>query len=214
MIDTGNGQPLVPSDNIVYYKCSYSLPLSVCDQVQPLPAGLVMISGNAKNTDPNNTGARYICYGPNGENPGWSSTITGAFAAGTCKVGGDFVMSINFPECWDGVHLDSPDHKSHMSTPEQYQKADGTWSSRCPSTHPVPIPAIAYNIHYTITDNGAVGRWRLSSDLDPTLPAGITGHGDYMMGWDQKTMQTFITNCDRAHMDCHGYLLGDGTTLY
>jgi hypothetical protein len=27
-------------------------------------------------------------------------------------------------------------------------------------------------------------------------------------------MQTFITNCENVPKDCHGFLLGDGRTLY
>jgi hypothetical protein len=36
--------------------------------------------------------------------------------------------SLGFPSCWDGKHLDSADHKSHMA----YAADNGT----CPRTHP------------------------------------------------------------------------------
>lgn len=44
-----------------------------------------------------------------------------------------------FPTCWDGVNLDSPNHRDHVSYPET-----GTFESggRCPDTHPVRIPQI------------------------------------------------------------------------
>lgn len=210
MVDTGNGQPLVPTNNAVYYKGSYEFDIS--SVVQPLPTGLRMVSGNAKNTDPAKTGARYICLGPNGENPGWKNTITAAYADGTCKVGGDFLMEVPFPMCWDGVNLDSPNHASHMSFAAQDQTPP--FAKHCPTTHPVVLPVISYNIHYTITDNTAVSRWRLSSDMDPTLPAGISGHADYFLGWDATTMNKWLTNCIKAKMDCHADLLGGDQVLY
>ncbi|MGK2899217.1 MAG: hypothetical protein ACSLE9_11095, partial [Burkholderiaceae bacterium] len=70
------------------------------------------------------------------------------------------------------------------------------------------------NIHYAIPDDQAVGRWRLASDMDPTLPAGISGHADYFLGWDSTILQAWITGCVRARMDCHADLLGDERTLY
>ena len=44
---------------------------------------------------------------------------------------GIMVMSLRFPNCWDGVNLDSADHRSHMAYPV---------SSRCPASHPVESP--------------------------------------------------------------------------
>ena len=219
MIDTADGRPIAPTANLVYYKGSYQFDIS--KTVQAPPAGLRMVSGNAKNTDPETTGARYICLGPHRENPGWKRTIAQANADGTCVVGGDFIMRIDFPNCWDGVNLDSPNHAAHVVEPEHYwapprpASEGGAYQlARCPADHPVPLPVISYNIHYKITDNGAVGRWRLSSDSDPSLPAGISGHADYFGGWDTQTMQAWVDGCVRAKRDCHADLLGNGTVLY
>lgn len=202
MIDTKGGTPLSPTSNNVYYKSGYSLPNSGA-AMNVMPNGLRMLSHSV----------RYICYGPNGQNPGWKSNIAQAYADGTCLVGGDFVMEVSFPQCWDGVNLDSADHMSHMVDTEGYQLANGSWSSRCPANHPVALPTVSYNIHYAITDNLAVSRWVLSSD-NATLPAGSSGHGDFFMGWDSKTIQTFTRYCENMSLDCHDYLLGDGTMLY
>jgi hypothetical protein len=43
---------------------------------------------------------------------------------------------------------------------------------------------------------------------------GFSAHADWWNGWDVDTEKTWIENCDNASKDCHGYLLGDGTTLY
>jgi hypothetical protein len=42
-----------------------------------------------------------------------------------------------FPSCWDGVNLDSPDHRSHVAYPTQEYD-----SGPCPASHPVRIISI------------------------------------------------------------------------
>lgn len=51
--------------------------------------------------------------------------------------------SLTGPSCWDGVTLDPPDHKSHVAFP-----ASGTYETNgpCPSTHPVKIPQVMYEV--------------------------------------------------------------------
>ena len=115
-------------------------------------------------------------------------------------------MEIEFPQCWDGKNLDSPDHKSHMSDPVR---------GRCPSSHPVAIPAISYNIRFLIPDTGTEG-WHLSSDMYDykSKGGGMSIHGDWFDGWDRSVLNTFVSKCVNAGMDCHAYLLGDGRGLY
>lgn len=50
--------------------------------------------------------------------------------------------TIIFPSCWDGKNLDSPDHKSHMA----YSNSGGLGTPNCPSTHPVAVPQVMYEI--------------------------------------------------------------------
>ena len=46
---------------------------------------------------------------------------------------------VYFPSCWDGVNLDSPDHKSHMSYPI------GAFNGGvCPSSHPKRLISLFY----------------------------------------------------------------------
>lgn len=51
-----------------------------------------------------------------------------------------------FPSCWNGVDLDSDDHKSHVAYPDLVINGD------CPDTHPVRLPGLFYE---TIWDMGA-----------------------------------------------------------
>jgi Domain of unknown function (DUF1996) len=83
----------------------------------------------------------------------------------------------------------------------------------CPSTHPVPLPEVTYNLRYTIGAGDVPARWRLSSDHDPNLPAGYSLHGDWWGGWKPDIMRTWIQNCVRAEVDCAAHLLGDGRQM-
>ena len=212
LIDTRDGTPLKPTSNNVYYKGSYRFPKF--NRFTAVPSGLHLITGDATNTDPAKGRGRFICIGPNGENPGWKSTLAAAFADGTCAGTGrsELIAEIDFPICWDGVNLDSPDHKAHVIGAEQYKLTDASGKDsypwRCPPAHPVVLPTISYNIHYAIPDAQAVGRWYLSSDHYPA-PAGSSAHADYFFGWKRETVDSFTTHCLNEQRDCHNYLLGD-----
>lgn len=201
MIDTTNGTPIAPSGFLVYYKTGY-------DGVKPadvkaVPTGLVMISGNAAgNSEATAQSGRFACVGGiNGA--GWQKSIPSA-----CYQDNQMIFEVSFPQCWDGVNLDSPNHKSHL--------AEATGSG-CPKTHPVGLPAITYEIYYDLAKINLANlkNWRLSSDnYAATIPGGYGAHGDYVFGWDETTMGKFIKNCDNPSIDCHTNLLGDGTWLY
>lgn len=196
MIDTRTGAPVKPRVANIYYKTGYNGIKPA--QVQPFPAGLRMIAGNSKNTTSKGP-FRYQCVGL-GSDAMWGPAIQ------NCPVGATMWQMVFFPQCWDGVNLDSPDHKSHMSY---------TVSRACPATHPVPLPEITFNIVYDIKEANAPLHWRLSSDnYDRTLPGGYSSHGDWFNGWKEDVMQTYVKHCDQASMDCRAQLLGDGRTLY
>ena len=100
-------------------------------------------------------------------------------------------MQVFFPSCWDGVNLDSDDHKSHMSYPIQnYNGGD------CPDSHPVQLVSLFYEMFVNVGDfpyNGA-GTWALANgDL-----TGYGFHGDFQNGWDVDVLQNAIDNCPNA----------------
>lgn len=199
LIDTATHIPLVPTLALIYYKTGYE-GVNPAD-VKALPTGLRFISGSAKATTPGGP-MHFACLGQSADQS-WQDHIP------SCLAGDELIVGLDFPQCWDGVNLDSPDHASHVVGASHERTPPG-----CPADHPVALPQISYLIHYAVPSTGSAS-WRLSSDNYPaTMPGGYSGHGDYMMGWDAKTMQTFITNCDNTSKDCHGYLLGDGTILY
>jgi hypothetical protein len=193
IIDTRTGRPVTPRSNIIYYKTGYSLPAS---SIKHLPKGLRMIAGDMRAS-------------ADQEFSGWSCgnhTLSGGSIPANCPAGEDLSMHLIFPQCWDGVNLDSPDHKSHMAYPR-----DGA----CPSTHPVALPEITYNVHYNVGESNASAHWRLSSDMYSTSTAGgFSIHGDWYNAWDDTAMRAWVDNCDVVARDCHAHLLGDGREIY
>lgn len=205
MIDTRDGRPLTPIfENNFYYKTGYGVPPS---SIQAMPPGLRMVAGNAKgNPDQPSGAAMYACVWEGG-NSNWSNSIPSCPKTGTSWL----IQGVDFPQCWDGVNLDSPDHKSHMANPVNVG-ANNT--GRCPATHPVAIPEIAFQILYEVKVSGETKYWRLSSDdYDLTKPAGYSGHGDWFNGWKPEIVDVWVKNCDRAQKDCHSHLLGDGRAM-
>lgn len=207
MIDTKDGAPLVPADIGTYYKSGTLEPALI----QPIPEGLRMIAGDPKNAGPGfEWRARFKCIGgPNKENDKYGAGI------GNCDVGAQLWSEVFFPQCWDGVNLDSPDHKSHMSYPVTVRLADGTSKRACPTTHPTALPQVTFNVAYNVTEKDAPLRWRLASDnYDATLPGGYSSHGDWFNGWKAEISDAWAKNCVRAKKDCKSHLLGDGRMVF
>lgn len=195
IIDTATGAPVVPEGESAlqaYYKTGYHGVPS--DEVQNMPAGLRMVAGDATATTPGDLRALYYsCVGEH--------SVQQQASFPECAPGDLFVMSVEFPQCWDGVNLDSPDHKSHMAYAN-----DG-----CPATHPVPIPVITQNFRFTTPPSGT-GTWRLASDMYEG-PAGYSGHADWWNGWDHDTFQRVVDHCFQPALDCSMNYLGDGYQL-
>lgn len=193
-----SGNPLVPTGNIIYYKSGYQ-------GVDPgrgkedivLPNGLKMIAGSATATAPQ----QHVNWGCSTDPFGFPTNTTNQVIP-FCPEGSTLHASIGFPQCWDGVNLDSPDHKSHM--------AYGTYGVGCPASHPVPLPEISYHIDWRIPAGGTTG-WHLSSDMGQ--PGGLTFHADYIAAWDPVTSETWLTNCTRANADCDVSTIANGVDL-
>ena len=202
IIDTKDGTPLKPDKIMVYYKTSYI----EGNNIKPFPAGLRMVAGDMKASGPQEH-IYWECR-KDGESGTRSSTIPT-----NCPVGYIVEANIDFPFCWDGVNLDSPDHKSHMS--QWTQLPSSPWTYMCPASHPVELPVISEKVQYIVTEEGSTARWRLSSDnYDKTIPGGYSLHADWFNGWDPTVLETWVKNCLQANRDCHVDLQGNGTTLF
>lgn len=210
MVDA-NGNAKMPDRGTFYYKTGQYLSPA---ETQTLPVGLKMIAG-----DKNATGPQFgpDLSDPAHPKPGPMQTVTWICLNGSarsandatipaCKAGDEVRLTVIFPQCWDGVNLDSPDHKSHVAYPIYSQR-------KCPSTHPVMIPEITEHFDFPVAAGENPTTWHLSSDMDLSKPGGLSAHADWMNGWDPATMLLIVENCLQKALDCEIGGLG-GRILY
>lgn len=198
MIDTSTDTPMKPKGALWYYKTSaFDKSLTTAP-----PKGLRMIAGNMKATSAQASRfPEFTCQMPNiNDSPPATKYIP------ACPQGGTIVSHVAFPDCWDGVNLDSPDHHSHMT------EGNGT----CPASHPVAIPLISLNTYYAVSSPSGTRDWRLASDnyTKDGYNAGFSSHADWINGWDESVMVGIVKNCLNRGVDCGNHMLGDGTIIY
>lgn len=150
--------------------------------VQTIPDGLEMIIGNQHATSASQVpqlGSDIIfkC------GPGSSTNLP---RPPTQCDSGIMVLSVRFPSCWDGVRLDSPDHRSHMAYPG---------GGGCPASHPVAIPRVESFFRYNV-GTGPIGEITFSSGPYYTV------HQDFFNAWRPQHLQALVTNCMNAELDC------------
>jgi hypothetical protein len=190
LIDTTNNKPIRPDWALFYYKGGDITP----------PNGLVIIAGDQTATEDDPQSLHVVDFQCNPHLDGYKSWKNRQNHILPCS--GDLVATVQFPNCWDGVNLDSPNHKAHMA----YHNG-----SSCPGSHPKQIPNITYAIHYDVksTDN-----LRLASDNYIGGAGGYSFHGDYIFAWNDDVLNTWFENCNGKDKDCHANLLGNGLELY
>ncbi|MFB9359476.1 DUF1996 domain-containing protein, partial [Actinoplanes nipponensis] len=158
-----NNVPVEPTTGIFYY-LGEGVSDALIAQTRPLPFGLRIVAGNAKATGPDdNTISRWSCL--HAGDAGSSHDFV------TCPAGSMLESYLDFPHCWDGVNLDSPDHKSHMAYPV---------GNACPASHPVVVPKLRQVMRYPV--NGSTAGFRLASG------PGYTMHGDFFNAWPVDEM--------------------------
>ncbi len=167
------GEPVEPLGATIYYR------RKTMEPVVPFPSGLRMIAGDAKATDPQ---PRQVTFW----NCGVAAELPPSSEIPTCPggPGRTLRLHISFPSCWDGMRLDSPDHQRHMAYPVR---------GRCPSGHPVEVPAISLIFRYPVA--GGEG-YRLASGGD------LTAHGDFFNAWQQGALTGLVNGCLNALRDC------------
>jgi hypothetical protein len=163
-----SGKLIQPMRTTVYYRLAGKPRMSV----RAFPARLRVVAKD------DNVRARWVCDG-GGDRVGRASATVP-----TCPSDTHLVALYAFPDCWDGRHLDSPDHTSHMAFARK---------GSCPSSHPKPMPAISVNIHYP-SDGGNIVLG------DPDMP--VAPHADFFNAWDQPTLERLVRECLNAGRHC------------
>ncbi len=173
-----NGQPLDAASLTAYYFVKSPMDPA---QVQEMPADMKMIAGNAKATSPQPLNRiAWTCFGSSE----MSSTIP------DCN-GRTLQLALFFPQCWDGVNTDSPDHVSHVA---YAQPGVG-----CPESHPYLIPQLELQFRWQ-PEPGA--QLDVSSDPMVGQSNGITAHADFVNGWELDTLKERTDNCLRWPVVC------------
>ena len=136
---------------------------------------------------------------------------TGSAIPKNCAPGDVIRARVQFPQCWDGVNLDSPDHKSHMAYPSAFWTGDPYRQYRCPATHPVVLPQITFAVEFDVVAD------RQHQQMAPVFRQLRSGHAgglldarDWMNGWDPTISDLWGIKCMRERRNCGAANMGDG----
>lgn len=171
-----NGSPVEPVITTFYYLGEGVRP-DVTARIQPFPPGLRVVAGNAMAGGPDESIARWSCL--------HAGHVEASKDFVNCPPGTMLESYLDFPQCWNGRDLDSPDHKSHMAYPV---------GGECPSSHPVPVPKLRQVLRYPV--NGDPGQFRLASGR------GFTMHGDFFNAWPPAELERRVRDCIRPIIKC------------
>jgi hypothetical protein len=169
-----NGTERIEPEQATFY---YLVDVAPATAVRPFPIGLRVIAGNAHRHGPDDGPSRYkwSCRGA-------ADSSTGDFVV--CPAGHELELLLNFPDCWNGSDLDSPDHQSHMA-----YSAGGA----CPPTHPVPVPRLQYKLRYPFSGGPDV---RIASGR------GYTAHADFWNAWEPAALAQRTLSCLHPQAKC------------
>jgi hypothetical protein len=107
----------------------------------------------------------------------------------SCPDGSSLIVRLKAPSCWDGVNLDTPDHKSHMAYP-----VNGV----CTASHPVPLPMLELKVPYKLPGG-------ITTGLRYSSGASYSFHYDFMNAWDPARQKYLVEYCVNGGRQCNGY---------
>lgn len=213
----GHGQVVLPTMISIYYKRrpAYDPVCQTGKGCIGLPRGLRYLFGRTMQGADTIGDVHFRCEG--GSTGAHFATLPEA--AQVCPIGANLLASVSAPDCWDGVNLDSPDHRSHMA-----EQTHVNGKPTCPQTHPYRIPKFTitaiYKVDSTLDRSGDLSTsratWHFSSDRMPGMTpqiAGRTFHADWFGAWDDDALRAWTENCIDKLLSCASGNLGDGRGL-
>lgn len=102
-----------------------------------------------------------------------------------CPPAAPLRLTVTFPDCWDGVSTDSPDHRSHLTRSR---------GGRCPDSHPVAVPQLTFAVDYPVSGPG--------HDLSLASGSLLGAHADFLNGWDPAGLEREVRNCLHRDVVC------------
>ena len=175
-----DGKALEPRSTLIYWRA----PAASASSVKTMPAGMTMIAGDeAATKSQNDQIIDWTCTPSAGD-------LAPKRSDAPHDCGTAFLrLVITFPNCWDGHSL-----AGKGQTNVVYQSAAGV----CPSSHPVQIPQIVMHVAYPTSTAGS-----LTLSIGPTQSGPtVTGHADFMMGWNQSRMDADVAACIDTQTRC------------
>jgi hypothetical protein len=162
-----------PRHAVAYYRAGPDVDPASLD---PYPAGLMMIAGDATASEPQPVSVvSWSCGTGSVREP----------APPDCAPELDLRLYVTFPDCWDGEHLDVPGHRRHVA----YSAAGA-----CPAGHPVPIPQLQLAVDYA--NPGPAAQLSLAS-------GGVySAHADFWNTWDQGALVREVESCLHRAVVC------------
>lgn len=168
-----NRVPVLPDVGLGYYRRATRA------HVVPFPQGLRIIAGDMMAMRPQSR--RIVAWNC----LDYAAATTTPYPPVGCGSKSRLVIRINFPNCWNGKTLNTPDHMSHLAYSER---------GLCPATHPVAVPALSLDYRFPRIPRGA--RVALAS-------GGLhSSHADFVNSWDPAALRELVELCLNEERAC------------
>lgn len=168
-----HGEPVYANELHAYYRAAPGVDPA---DVVPFPFGIAIITGDMHSTVPQPGGA-----------VGWTCGNSDKLSddAPECPASAPLRLVLVFQDCWDGRHLDSEDHRSHVT----YSNGGS-----CPDTHPVHLPQLTVMVEFPIHGPGH----------DLSLASGnlFSAHGDFLNAWVPEGLAREVDLCIGGDLVC------------